>query len=135
MLAPKSHRSDHDEAFWAALADGKLLLQRCRSSGAFQYWPRSHSLATGKGGDIEWVESPGLGTIHTFSVVHRSFYDNLPAPYVLVIVDLDEDVRLLGHLVGGAEDDIEIGRRVRFCGGESADVGKILFEFANPAVG
>lgn len=112
MLAPSPSPSAHDRAFWDAARSGKLVLQRCARTGRFQYFPRGHSLATGVP-ELEWVESPGTGTLHTFSVVHRSFFENLKAPYVLAIVDLDEGVRVTSHVVGIDPAEVRIGLRLR----------------------
>lgn len=112
MLVPAPVASEHDRPFWEAAKAGKLVLQRCRESGTFQHYPRGHSLTTG-GSELEWVESPGIGTLHTFSVVRRSFYENLPAPYVLGIVELDEGVRVTAHVVEVDPELVKIGMRLR----------------------
>lgn len=112
MLAPNPVASEHDRAFWDAARAGRLLLQRCKATGTFQHYPRGHSLATG-GTELEWVESPGTGTLHTFTVVRRSFFENLAAPYVLAIVQLDEGVRVTAHVVDADPDAVRIGMRGR----------------------
>ena len=63
----------------------------------------------------EFVESPGVGTIYTFTVIRRA---PLPAfaarvPYVLAFVDLDEGVRLVTNIVDCDPQSVRIGQRVR----------------------
>jgi hypothetical protein len=109
---PVARPSAHDRKFWAAVVDGVLLLQRSVATGKFQTYPRAHAL-DGVAGEVEWVESKGIGTIHTFSVVHRSFYPELEAPYVIVVVDLAEGVKFMGHLVDCPPEQISIGMPVQ----------------------
>jgi uncharacterized OB-fold protein len=100
----------HDQEFWAAAKSGTLLLQRSVTSGKLQTYPRAHALDGSAG--VEWVESKGYGHIHTFSVVHRSFYEALQAPYVIAVVELEEGVKFVGHLVESSPETIEVGMSV-----------------------
>ena len=126
MLAPAPHASAHDEQFWAAAKAGRLLLQRSKSTGVFQYWPRGHSLATGTAEDLEWTQSTGMGSIHTFSVVRRSFFANLTAPYVIAVVELDEGVRVTTHVEAGDPEEVYIGLRVRLVLRQTSDGPNIV---------
>jgi uncharacterized protein len=112
MLAPSPTPCAHDQPYWDAAKQGRLLLQRCTKTGLFQFYPRGHSLATGQR-EIEWVESPGLGTVHTFTIVRRGFYENLTAPYALAIVEIDEGPRLTTHLIEVDPSQVTIGLRVK----------------------
>jgi uncharacterized OB-fold protein len=112
MLAPEPVASAHDEPYWQAARDGKFLLQRCKVTGRCQFPPRGHSMATG-GTELEWVESAGTGNVYSFTVVERSFYENLAAPFVLAIVELDEGPRLTTHLVDVDRTRVRIGMRVK----------------------
>ena len=107
MEQPISIPSAHDAEFWAAAKNGKLLLQRSMSTGSFQTYPRAHALGGCEHG-LEWVESSGRGVVHTFSIVRRSFYPALEAPYVIVVVELEEGVKFTGHLVDCPPDDVRI---------------------------
>lgn len=55
--------------------------------------------------------SDGFGTVHACTLVHRAPSDAFRkvTPYALVLVDLDEGVRLMGH----ADVVATIGARVR----------------------
>lgn len=103
--------SAHDAPFWSGLREGRLMLQRDITTGRFQAYPRAHSLHT-EGGALEWVAASGGGEVITYSVVHRSMFDDLPAPYVFAIVRLDEGVQMTGHVVGCPPQDVCIGMRV-----------------------
>ncbi|WP_279509928.1 OB-fold domain-containing protein [Actinomadura sp. 7K507] len=59
--------------------------------------------------------SSGRGVIHTFTVQHRpgaaGFADEVP--YTLVLVDLDEGVRVLADLRDYEEGALAVGMRVK----------------------
>jgi uncharacterized OB-fold protein len=104
-----------DSIFWQAAKEGRLMLQRCGRTGRFQWYPRAHSIHD-PGAGVEWVESPGRGSLETFSVVHRSFFPALKVPYVVAVARLEEDVQMTGHLFGVDIAAIAIGMpiQVRF---------------------
>lgn len=56
----------------------------------------------------------GRGAIRSWTIVRRSFLAGLPAPFVIVDVELDEqeDLRVIGRLVDGADAALELGARV-----------------------
>lgn len=92
------------QAWWDATAEKQLKVQKCRTCGSFQHYPRPFCLSC-EMSELDLVDVSGEGTIHSFTVVHRSAYDELPAPYAIALVDLEEGVRLLTRLV-----DCDVGR-------------------------
>ncbi len=113
------------EAHWrAALREGRLLLQRARSSGTVIFPPRLMEPGTGDE-DLEWIEASGMGTIHAVTVVHP----RPPAePYDVVLIDLDEHVRLMSRIAEQAPETISIGQRVRARIIEDQDQPLLVFE-------
>lgn len=109
-----SLRKAVDETFWRAAADERLLLQRCGHCGEAQLVPRTWCQYCGSD-DVEWVESGGVGHVHTFTVVRRAAA--LPAfeedvPYVVGHVELDEGVRICTNVVGCDPEAVETGMAV-----------------------
>ncbi|TCC36462.1 Zn-ribbon domain-containing OB-fold protein [Kribbella speibonae] len=86
--------------FWEAAADGRLLVQACGDCHALQFYPRGHCVRC-FGSDVGWREVSGRATLHTFSVVHRTWSEAFAAdvPYVFAIVDLEEGVRMTSRVV------------------------------------
>lgn len=92
-------RSIAAQPFWDALAEGRLQLPHCRRCGRPFFFPRRwcpvcHS------DELGWVESAGRGVIYAVSVVHVPF-DGRPeseVPYAVVLVDLDDGVRIPGRM-------------------------------------
>lgn len=96
-------------AFWDAAVRRVLVLQRCDRCNAHQFYPRPFCLSCG-GTSLQWAEATGTGTVYSLTTVHMSIRPDLPAPYVVALIDLDEGPRLLTHLVG---PECRIGDRVR----------------------
>jgi uncharacterized OB-fold protein len=102
-----------DSAYWEGLRGGRVHLPRCEDCGTWRAPGRPlcsacHSFAT------RWDEVSPTGTVYTWIRSHRAFVSELdvPAPYVTVLVALDDaPVRLLGILEGA--DDVSIGMPVR----------------------
>lgn len=98
--------------FWEACREGKLLLQRDPTTGAFHWPPKPQGFAHGR---LEWVETSGRGAVFSYVVAHEPF---LPAlrhllPLVLVLVELAEGPRLVGYMVGCAPTEVRFGMPVR----------------------
>jgi uncharacterized OB-fold protein len=109
MLPPLD---DTNRAFWTGGADGRLLIQRCERCGRWQH-PPSASCAD-CGGPVTAERVTGDGTVFTFTVNHHPFHPAVPVPYVIAIVELDEqdDLRLLTDLVEVDPAVVSIGMRV-----------------------
>jgi uncharacterized OB-fold protein len=45
------------------------------------------------------VPASGKGTVLSYTVIHRSPYSDLPAPYVVALIRLAEGVTMLSHIV------------------------------------
>ena len=96
--------------FWAHLREGRLMVQRSRSSGAFVFYPRLIAPKTGAD-DLEFVEVSGMGTIYSTTTVRRPAKHG--GDHNVCIVDMDEGFRMLGRVVDAAPDAVRIGMRVQ----------------------
>ncbi|MEY4720769.1 MAG: hypothetical protein RIQ46_494 [Pseudomonadota bacterium] len=78
-------------ATWqAALAEGRILLQRDPASGQVLFPPRPLASAA-----AEWVEASGDGTIYSVTTIARK---PPAADHHVALVDLAEGVRMMGAL-------------------------------------
>lgn len=92
------------EAIWqAALADGRILLQREPGSGRAHYPPRLPDVTTPA---LEWVEASGRGTVHSFTIIHARPPE---ASYNVALIDLEEGARMMSRVDGIAADDLVVG--------------------------
>ena len=64
---------------------------------------------------LEWVDSAGLGTVHSFSIVHRAPTPDFGAktPYVIAMIELEEGPRMFTNVVGEGAHSVSLGDRVR----------------------
>lgn len=98
------------EAEWRAfLAEGRFMIQRSPSTGAFVFHPRIAAPGSGAQ-DLEWVEAAGTGTVHAVTVIARK---DPGENYNVVLIDLDEGPRLMSRVIDIAPDAVVIGQRVR----------------------
>jgi uncharacterized OB-fold protein len=96
--------------FWAHLRDGRLMIQRSRSSGEFVFYPRLIAPRTGTD-DLEFVEVSGAGTVYSSTTIRRPAKHG--GDHNVCVVDMDEGFRMLGRIVDCAPDAVRIGMRVR----------------------
>lgn len=101
------------EPYWEGLRSGRLLVQRCAICGAHRHYPRPmcpacHSF------EVQWEPVAGDGTVHSWTVVHRSALAGFAeaVPFTLVTVDLPESVRMLGLLIDAGSGALRIGATV-----------------------
>lgn len=103
------------EPFWQACAEGRLTVQRCTACGSHQFYPRPFCLSC-EATALEWVETGGRGTIYSLTTVRIPVTRQLPPPYLLALVDLDEGPRLLTNIEAGSAsigDRVEVAWRQR----------------------
>jgi len=102
-----------DQAFWEGTAKGKFLLQKCKSCGKVQFFPRVACVDCF--GELDWIESKGTGMIHSFTLVrvprNPAFKDEVPIYYINVI--LDEGVIVESKLIGDNKEKVKMGDRVK----------------------
>ena len=95
------------QAYWEAADQGRLLLKQCAACGPVHHYPRDICPFC-LGEDTRWVESPGTGTLYSFSTMGQG-----EAAYTLAMVTLDEGVTMMTNLVACDPARARIGDRVR----------------------
>jgi uncharacterized OB-fold protein len=97
-----------DEPYFAAAAEGRLLIKRCSDCGKPHHYPREvcpFCLSA----NVVWEDATGAGEVYSYSVLRRG----APLPYCIAYVKLDEGPLVMTNLVDCDLDDIRIGQRVR----------------------
>ena len=94
--------------FWTGCANGELLVQRCRSCGKFVHIPEPCCTRC-TSFDLEWIRSPGRGTVYSYSVVWRPQQPAFEVPYVAAIVELEEGWKMLTNIVDCSPAELRIG--------------------------
>jgi len=100
--------------YWDGLMAGKFLLQRCGDCGKVRFYPRPVCDAC-YSMKAEWVEGSGRGTVHSWTVTHHAFHPGFKGdlPYLLLTVDLEEGVRMQAQARGIAQDQVQVGMKVK----------------------
>ena len=99
--------------FWEAAARHELVLQTCASCGTVRHPPRP-MCAVCNSMEYTFEQVSGRGRIWSWVIAHApvlpSFADKVP--YNVVVVTLDEGVRMIGNLLDVDNDAIEEGMAV-----------------------
>ena len=98
--------------FWEAAAQHRLVRPVCGDCGTNFFTPqiacpRCHSERW------SWEDSSGRGVIYSKSTVYKAPSSDIPVPYVLAIVALDEGWNMLSNIVNCPPGRVQIGMRVR----------------------
>jgi len=96
--------------FYARASDtGRLHFQRCSDCGAWRHPPRFRCAACGSGA-WSWAPSTGRGRVFSWTVTHRpldpAFAGELP--YAVLVVEMEEGVRVVGNLLDLAPADLAL---------------------------
>ena len=99
--------------FWGGCKKHQLLIPRCRKCGTYHFFPRffcTKCLST----DLEWVKSSGRGEVYTFTIIEKAgigaFAEEVP--YILALVQLEENVRMMSNIIECPLEKIRIGMKV-----------------------
>lgn len=110
IAPPLPEPSLDDKPHWEAMRRHEFLIQKCGKCGTVQHPPRPACFSC-HGIDMGWVKASGRGTIYSYTIVpqatHPAWRESVP--YNVVIVELEEDVRVISNLVGTPNDQIKVG--------------------------
>ena len=120
---------DLNQAFWTGGAAGKLLIAKCSACGLLIHPPQpictkcktKHPLPT---------QVSGLGRILSYTVNHQAWYPTLPVPFVVAVVELDEqpNLRIMTNIVDCPVEKVHIDQRVEVSFEQHEDVWLPLFK-------
>ncbi len=98
--------------FWTGGAEDELLILRCRECQRWVHPPTGR--CTDCGGELAPEPVSGKGTVFTFTVNEHPFNPAVSLPYVIAIVELDEqpDLRLPTNIVNCDLDRVSCGMPV-----------------------
>jgi uncharacterized OB-fold protein len=101
--------NEHNRAFWTGGGDGRLMVSRCAHCELWIQPPTGE--CPDCGGALEARPVSGRGTVFTYTVNYQPFNPAVPVPYVIAIVELEEqpDLRIATNIVGCEPDSVHIG--------------------------
>ena len=97
--------------FWEGIKRHELVFQRCKQCGTWLHPPRP-VCPNCRSLEKEWAPSKGKGTIYSWVTYLKSPHPAFKAPYSVVLVELEEGVRLVSNMVGVKPHEIFIGMPV-----------------------
>jgi len=104
--------NEHNRAFWTGGADGQLHIAWCDRCRLWVQPPDADCPDCGG----ELVDRPvsGRGSVYTYTVNYQPYMPNVPVPYVIAIVELEEqaDLRIASNIVGCEPDSVYVGMPV-----------------------
>jgi len=110
---PRPLPTPTSQPFWDALAEERIVLQRCEACGGWIFYPRSrcsHCLSD----RLVWEEVSGGATVFTFSVARQAtfpaFVDEVPQ--IIAVVELVEGVHMTTTIVDAEPEQVRIGAAV-----------------------
>ena len=102
-----------DLAFWQGCAEGRFLVHRCEICNR-NYWPASRCVEHGDRA-MKWVTASGEATLHTYTVMHRSYIPAMKdrVPYIIGVVELSEGPFYHTNIINCDSDALEIGMALK----------------------
>jgi len=122
-------RTAENARLWDSCVEHAMELQRCSACRKFWYFPSPicpHCSSL----EFKWEPISGLGTVHSFTWVHRPApgFEEL-VPYVYALVELEEGQIVATNIVNTSEEELVIGLPVQIHYYDAApDVTLPLFE-------
>lgn len=111
---PIPQLTDFNQPYFEGCAAGELRIRRCnRCATKFRF---NHYLCPNCWSDDHgWEVASGRGRVTHFTVVHQAPYESFEpdAPYAIVLVELDEGVRMMANLLDCDPASIHIGMKVK----------------------
>ena len=129
MTLPYPAVTPENAFFWLSGKEDKLRFQRCTSCTTFIHPPKPRCPEC-LSEAIEIVDVSGRATVSTYTVNYHEWHPDLPPPYVIAIVAIDEApyVRLTTRLVNCEPGRIAFGMPVRVAFARQGPVWLPLFE-------
>lgn len=109
MTAQTERRVGVERQYFDQLASGHFVIQSCSSCNLHLFPPREICAHCGADA-LNWVTPSGYGTIYSHTIVMRK--PEAGGTYNIVLVDLDEGVRIMSSVVDIESEQIHVGMKV-----------------------
>jgi uncharacterized OB-fold protein len=117
------------KSYWTGGERGELLIYRCQSCRYYVHPPVPFCPQC-EGRDVKAEPVSGRGVVTSFTVNHKQWIPNLPVPYIVALVSIEEqeDVRLVTNIVNCPVDAVTFGMPVQVRFEQHQDLWVPFFE-------
>ncbi|XKH52425.1 Zn-ribbon domain-containing OB-fold protein [Citricoccus nitrophenolicus] len=131
MSLPSPALEDFNRAFWTGGHSGDLLISRCADCSKYSH-PPTPRCGYCHSDHVAPQPVSGRGTIYSYTVNRQAWQPDLEVPYVIAIVELDEqsDLRLMTNIIGSEVEDVAIGQPVEVVFQDRGEVSVPVFRAA-----
>ena len=111
---PLPRGEEFNGEFYRFCRQHELRFQRCQACGTWRHMPRESCQACGSF-DWTWEPVAGTGEVFSWTVIHRALHPGFSEdlPYAAVVVELQEGVRIVSHVLDLPVDQLRVGLPVR----------------------
>ena len=113
-LKPLPRIDEWNRVHWDGAREGRLMIQACSDCDTLRYagsklCPHCH------GTNSEWKQACGKGVVWSWCVFHRAYFKGFESelPYNVVLIELDEGLKVYSNVVNMTNESLRIGMRVR----------------------
>lgn len=106
--------TDENRFFWTSGKDGKLRFLQCDECRTYIH-PPAPVCRKCLSEDLSEAVVSGRGRVHTFSINYHRWNPAVDVPYVIAVVEMDEQpaLRLTTNIVGAPVKSVEVGQEVQ----------------------
>lgn len=94
------------QPFWDSCADERLIVQQCGDCGSHVFRPQ-FACTSCFSTNLDWVQASGSGFLHSYSIVRRPAYPELPEVYVVAAVRMTENWFMMSNLIDCRVEDVQ----------------------------
>jgi uncharacterized OB-fold protein len=94
---PKPRMGPYERPFWDYVQQGQLRLQTCAAC-SHTWYPPGPVCPRCLSDHFEWKEMCGRGRVVSWAVFHRQYLPQIPTPYIVASVALDEGPLLIANI-------------------------------------
>ncbi|ORW98118.1 DNA-binding protein [Mycolicibacter terrae] len=107
------HLDDVSGPYWTGGAAAELRIAQCVSCRRYTHPPQSACPECG--GAMEFVAVSGHGVLFTYTVSYQQFHPDVPTPFAIGLVELDEQpgLRVAANIVDCGIEALTCGMPVR----------------------
>lgn len=119
-VRPVRAMDPYAEQFWGYTKAKEFRLQQCTDCGKFR-WPPGPTCDRCLSDAFDWVPSAGRGKVLSWTIFHRSYFPEYPAPHTAIVLELDEGPLFVSYPVEIGPADLREGMVLALRWVEGAD--------------